>query len=108
MKLFVNKKTIAIALTFNVLAGTSTLLQATLSDVDLKSTKVSFQDLNLHQVEGQRTLLERLQDAAREVCGSREARTLQEIRQSRDCADEAVTDAIEDIGNADLMALQSQ
>jgi UrcA family protein len=108
MKLFVNKKTIAIALSFNLLAGTSTLLQATLSDVDVKSTKVSYQDLNLRQVEDQRTLLERLEDAARKVCGIREVRTVREIKQSRDCADQAVSEAIDDIGNADLMALQLQ
>lgn len=108
MKLFVNQKTIAIALTFNVLAGTSTILQATLSDVDVKSTKVSFQDLNLQQAEDQHTLLDRLQDAARDVCGSREARSVQEFKRSRDCADEAVTDAIEDIGSTELMALQTQ
>jgi len=100
-------KSTVIALIFAVSAGTSTLLNAKLQDVEIKSLTLSFADLNLRDAADQQTLQERLQRAAKEVCETRKARTAEQIRNSRECYENALDDALAEIGNSGLVALHA-
>ena len=99
-------KSTAIAVIFAALAGTSTLLNASLQDVEVHSVTLSFADLNLGAEKDQQTLYQRLQQAAKNVCKTLEARNAVQIRESRECYDKAMNDAIDDIGNAGMLAMQ--
>ena len=100
-------KSTVIALIFTASAATSTLLNANMQDVEVKSRTVSYADLNLGGAEDQRTLFQRLQKAAREVCKTREARTTAAMRHSRECYEEALDEAVAEVGNPGIIALQS-
>jgi UrcA family protein len=100
-------KSTVIALIFTASAATSTLLNANMQDVEVKSRTVSFADLNLGSVEDQGTLFQRLRKAAKEVCKTREARTTAAMRDSRECYEEALDEAVAEVGNAGIIALQN-
>jgi UrcA family protein len=98
-------KSTIIAVLFAASAATSTMLNAKLQNVEVSSMIVSYADLNLGSVDGQQTLFQRLKRAARDVCDTREARTTQEMRSSRVCYEEALNQAVSEVGSAGLVAL---
>jgi UrcA family protein len=100
-------KSTVIALVFTASSATSTLLNATMQDVEVSSRTVSFADLNLGGVGDQHTLFQRLQNAARAVCKTREARTTAEMRSSRNCYEEALDAAVTEVGNPGIISLHS-
>ena len=73
---------------------------------DVPSRKVNFADLNLDSPAGARVLYQRIQSAARAVCGMSEYRTTFEQRNaSRKCYQEAITGAVSQINSETLTAL---
>jgi len=108
MNLPTTGKSTVIALIFAASAGTSTLLNAKLQAVEVKSLTLSYADLNLGSAEDQRTLYQRLQRAARKVCDTRRARTGEQVRDSRECYDKALAGAIAEVGNPGVIALQAE
>ena len=98
-------KSTVIAMIFAASAATSTMLNATMQNVEMSSLVVSYADLNLGNAEDQQTLFQRLKRAARNVCETRAARTSEEVRNSRDCYQDALGEAVSEIGNPGLLSL---
>jgi UrcA family protein len=96
------RNTVAAAVIFSVLSGVSTLGNANLSAVDVKSVSVSFADLNLAEKSGQQTLYERLKSAAADVCGGNRDKNLSVVRMQRQCYDHALDGAIGQVGSKGL------
>lgn len=99
------RKSVAAAVVFTALSGISGLGNANLQEVDIQSVRVSFADLNLANEEGQNTLYQRLRGAADEVCGEVQSKAAAEVRQKRECYEDALNRAIHDVGNEDLSSL---
>jgi UrcA family protein len=70
-----------------------------------KSVTVSYESVTLDRAGGPRSLHERLESAARRACGPlpRDLRLRQEWRQ---CYDEALADAVEDVADPRVAALR--
>jgi UrcA family protein len=98
-------KSVAAAVMFSVLSGISSLGNANLQEIDIQSIRVSYADLNLTNTTDQLSLYQRLRGAAKKVCGDRVSRTVSEVMQQRECVEDALDRAVDDIGNPDLVAL---
>jgi UrcA family protein len=70
---------------------------------------VSFADLDLSKPEGAETLYQRIQAAARQVCGgsvdTRYGRDLSRRQAVRACYEKALADAIKQVDNSNLLAV---
>ncbi len=99
------RNTVAAAVVFTALSGLSSLGNATLQEIELDSVKVSYADLNLNRSEGQQTLYQRLRGAADEICGEVQSKSAREVRQKRDCFNDALDKAVQEVGNPGLIAL---
>jgi UrcA family protein len=99
------RNSVVAALAFSVLSGLSSIGNATLGAVEVKSVPVSYADLNLTGSEGQSSLYQRLKVAAGQVCGEAEGRDLQQVRAQRKCTEEALDEAVEKVGSEGLTAI---
>ena len=74
----------------------------------LRTTTVSYADLDLVSTEGRATLEHRVSKAAREVCGSsnfREAGSLRRATENKSCYESAVARAMEQVSSPQLAAI---
>jgi UrcA family protein len=94
-----------IALVFTLLATTSSLLQAKLQSADVQSLRVSFADLNMGNSDDQRALYQRLQHAARSVCDGDVGRSARQAVLTKQCEEQALNEAIREIGNPGLTSI---
>jgi len=81
------------------------------SDSAERTATVSMGDLNLSEQQGVSTLFRRLQNAADEVCGSRnffEAGSLKQRQQNQRCYAETLSKAVQEVGNAELSELHAR
>jgi UrcA family protein len=99
------RNSLTAAVMFTVLSGLSTLSNANLGAVEVKSVHVSYADLNLAQKSGQETLYERLKVAAEGVCGGVKEVNLSAIRHQRKCYKEALDSAIGQVGSEGLATI---
>lgn len=88
--------TLAIS-TLMLLAGSAAHAASRVGEVPTKA--VSFRDLDLSTAQGARTLYDRIEDAAREVCRGTE------IVEIHSCRTRAIEDAIKDVGSPLLSAV---
>ena len=95
------RNTVAAAMMFTVLSGVSTLGNANFGGVEVKSVRVSYADLNLAEKAGQEILYERLKAAAEGVCGG--AKDI--VHRQRKCYEEALDNAIGQVGSEGLEAI---
>ncbi|MEP5765228.1 MAG: UrcA family protein [Halieaceae bacterium] len=105
MQIKSTRNTLAIALAFTTLSGLSTMGNANLQAVDVKSVQVSYADLNLARQEGQHTLYMRLRGAADAVCGEVQSRAAAEVREKRECFQNALNRALKEVGSEELHQL---
>ena len=99
------RNTVAAAMMFTVLSGVSTLGNANFGAVEVKSVRVSYADLNLAEKTDQETLYERLKTAAEGVCGGVQDINLSVVRQQRKCYEEALDNAIGQVGSEGLESI---
>ena len=97
-----------IALVFTLSATASSLLQAKLQSADVKSLQVSFADLNMGNSDDQLALYQRLQHAARSVCDRDESRSAREAVLIKQCKEQALNEAIQEIGNPGLTSISQR
>ena len=74
----------------------------------LRTTTVSYTDLDLVSTEGRATLEHRISRAAREVCGSsnfREAGSLRQATENKSCYESAIARAMEQVSSPQLAAI---
>jgi UrcA family protein len=83
------------------LAGTATALAGDAREMHIK---VNFSDLNLATINGATTLYQRIEGAARFVCGE-PGRRLDEQRYWRSCYGDAVNHAVTEVNNPLLTSL---
>ncbi len=102
------RNTVAAAMLFSVLSGVSTLGNAVLEEVDVKSVRVSYADLNLNKPEGQHALYQRLRGAARQVCGEVYSKAPREIQENRECREYALQKALREVGSPSVAAIHQQ
>jgi UrcA family protein len=105
-------RTITLVLTTIISAGLSAqaLSAGTGRDAERSTKTVRFADLNLARPEGAETLYQRLEAAARSVCGRPSdveggARGAKEKARRRECADQAVADAVNEVNRPQLVAV---
>ena len=98
---------------FTVAAGVSAVASAsdysetlvTTTAEGLRTTSVSYADLDLNAADAQEALERRLSRAARKVCGSpyrATAGSMSQASENRQCADNAVAAAMRDISESDV------
>jgi UrcA family protein len=75
------------------------------ADVPAKQLAVEYQDLDLTREQDVKRLYSRLRAAARSVCGSLNGRTQFERGQYRECYDESVTNAVNEVNVTQLTKL---
>jgi UrcA family protein len=73
--------------------------------VDTRSVTVRYADLDLSEQAGVESLYQRLRTAARHVCGSKETRYLEAVRDWRRCHNTALEQAIKEVANERLTAV---
>jgi UrcA family protein len=106
MKINTSRNSVAAAVLFSVLSGISTVGHSNLQDVNIKSQRVSYADLDLRQGDGQTALYQRLKSAAQGVCGDADTREpLEQVRQQRKCYQEAMDEAVQQVGSRELQVL---
>lgn len=74
------------------------------------SVKVSYEDLNIHSKAGARVLYGRLKNASKEVCDVRPLRELGTLSRSaivKECYEEALSDAVEEIDSDALQDIHT-
>lgn len=96
------------AVVFSVLSGVSSLGNANLSELKVESVRVSYADLNLTEKAGQETLYQRIRSAADDVCGEVRGIAISEVIQKRECVEKALSDAVKEVGNEELIARHAQ
>jgi UrcA family protein len=89
---------------------TATLLAPTLASAaqpaaDVPQTAVNYSARDLASDQGTHALYQRIKRAAQAVCPAYDARDLEAFAASRECQQQAVADAIHQIGNARLAAV---
>lgn len=72
-----------------------------------RSVTVSFADLNIENPAGAKVLYQRIQSAARSVCGPMDTRFLEVRQATRKCYQEAITGAVSQVDNETLTALHA-
>ena len=98
---------------FTVAAGVSAVASAgdysetvvTTTSEGLRTTSVSYADLNLNSVDAREAMERRLSRAARKVCGSPYRATtgsLSQASENKQCANDAVAAAMRDISESDV------
>jgi UrcA family protein len=75
---------------------------------DTNSVTVRFADLNLASSAGVQTLYQRLETAARRVCGSPDSRDFEARRDWKRCYSSALNSAVSTIGNGSLSELHAE
>jgi UrcA family protein len=80
---------------------------AAAGEPDTRSVVVRFSDLNLHSSEGVAGLHKRIRNAAQSVCSDLDNRTLALRATYEKCVDEAVTNAVAEVGSSKLAVLAS-
>lgn len=76
-----------------------------------QSVKVSFADLDVHNVAGQKVLYQRLKLAASKICGPMEvhmAGSLSRARANQQCYAETLSDAVDKLDMPSIQALHGQ
>ena len=101
------RNSLAAAVIFSALSGISTLGNANIGAVEVKSVSVSYADLNLAERTGQETLYERLKTAAEGVCGGARDINLTTVRVQRKCYEEALDNAIGQVGSEELVTIHN-
>jgi len=101
------RNSVVVAALFSVLSGISTFGTAALEAVDVKSVRVSFADLDLSREEGRQTLYQRLRGAADRVCEKPVSKAAREIREHRECYEDAMDKALREVGSRKLASLHS-
>jgi len=69
---------------------------------EVPARTVTYQDLNLNSEAGAKALYQRIQAAARQVCGNVEIRDLPGVRAHEACVDKAVSDAVASVNSQRL------
>ena len=69
------------------------------------SVKVRFSDLDIERGNGANTLYQRLQRAAKQVCGSADGRNIAASQATKACYNEALGAAVEKVNNEQLSEL---
>ena len=80
------------------------------SDLNVKTVKVSYADLNLEQYDGAKDLYRHLQQASKQACDVqdwREAGSLSRVSEGRKCYRETLSGAIGEINNDLLTQIHS-
>ena len=96
---------VAASVSFAASAGDYSEVHVTSSAEGLRTTTVSYADLDLSSVEAQETLRLRLNRAALKVCGSphlRIAGSLARAAQNQSCSDKAVAEAMHAISASQM------
>jgi len=91
---------------FALLLTSGSLLAAPPAD-GTRSVTVDYADLDVSRPAGARALYVRIKRAARTVCAPLESRDLHRVALWRDCYEQAVADAVAEIGRPTLTALHS-
>jgi UrcA family protein len=87
-------------------AGDRAATRVTTRSADgVAAERVDYGDVNLASASGQRTLLRRLDAAARRVCGAHAGRRLEEMQAYRGCVRDSLGRAVGSVGNAEVTAL---
>jgi UrcA family protein len=76
-------------------------------DPDAPSVAVSYSDLNLATEEGALTLYKRIVSAARQVCPLDTGPNMRLVRQARECVNDAIARAVNDIQSPRLAELSA-
>ena len=77
-------------------------------NVETRSVTVSYADLDLTKEAGIESLYQRLRTAARQVCGSKDSRYLEDVREWQRCHDAALENAVNNFGNVRLSAVHQE
>ncbi len=99
------RNTVAAAVVFSVLSGFSGIGNANLQAIDVESVNVPYSDLDLQDKHGQHVLYMRLRGAADAVCGEVMSKSAAEVRQKRECFENALDRAIREVGSEALISL---
>lgn len=75
------------------------------ADTPAREVKVDFEDLNLSKEQDVQRLYTRLRSATRSVCSSLDGRTQWERAQYRQCYDDALAQAVDDVNAVQLTRL---
>ena len=71
------------------------------------SVTVKYSDLDINRGSGAETLYQRLRSAARQVCGSYDGRNLNAADAWKACYEQALDEAVNDVGNPRLSELHN-
>lgn len=102
MQIRSTRNTLIGAFTFTILSGLSALGTATIPEVSIDSTRVSYADLNLSESGDAQTLYSRLRRAAANVCEDTHKKPLSELVDQRECTENALSKAVEKVGSDTL------
>jgi UrcA family protein len=102
MQLRTTRNTVIGAFTFTILSALSAVGTATIPEISIESMRVSYGDLNLTESEDAQTLYTRLRRTAENVCEDNRRKSLQEMVDERECKENALSRAVEQVGNAKL------
>ena len=98
------KKSLPIAVAFCALSAI-TAVHAETRNTEYESVRVSFADLDLEQSEGLKALEMRVRGAAQQVCGVVYSKSATDIRNNRECRNNAVYSALRQVGLQDDLAV---
>lgn len=97
MQFKATQSSVVAALVFTVLSGFSSLGHSNESEVDVNTVRVSYADLDLSKEAGQHALYMRLRGAADQVCGEVYSKAAREVRENRECFEDALYQALQKV-----------
>lgn len=77
-------------------------------NIETRSVTVSYADLDLTKEAGVKSLYQRLRTAARQVCGNKDSRYLEDVKDWQRCHDSALETAVNNVGNVRLTAVHQE
>lgn len=98
----------AAALALSLAASAQAAPPASRFDPDIVSVRVPLIDLNLNHEAGARTALQRIRNAARQVCGDPSPSLLHQSARYRDCQRDAVDRAVATLGIPTVTAVNAR
>jgi UrcA family protein len=97
MQIKATQSSVIAAVVFTVLSGFSSLGFSNESEVDVNTVRVSYADLDLSKEAGQEALYMRLRGAADQVCGEVYSKAAAEVREKRECFENALYQALRQV-----------
>ena len=90
-----------------LLAASAQAAEPSAYEKSVQRKTVSYADLNMSSQADVAALYARLRAASRSVCGTHDLRDLAMRRHHKDCVDQALSDAVEQVDHASLSTLHS-